>query len=257
MTRSIFTQTLKEQRRGLIGWSIALFAVPMVYVPSYSTFSEQNLDVEGGIYDAMGISDMASAAGYLQSTMFTLIGPLLLLIFAITFAARTAAQEESGTLDLLLAQPVSRTKALAQRLAALTVQVAIASAVFGMSIVLGVQAGDLGVPAGNVAAAVAGVGLLALVFGTITLLVGALTGRRGPAIGLAAVVAVASYFANNVAGMSDDTEGLRYASPFHYATGSEPLTSGWDLGYLAVLVAVAIAAAGVALTSFNRRDLAV
>ncbi|THV32860.1 ABC transporter permease subunit [Glycomyces buryatensis] len=259
MTRSIFTQTLKEQRRGLIGWSIALFAVPMMYVPSYESFAEQGaLDMEGGgIYDAMGMGDFNTAAGYLDSTMFSLMGPLLLLIFAITFGARTASQEESGTLDLILAQPVSRTKVLAQRFAALTVQTAIVTGVFGAAILAGASAGNMDLPAGNILAAVVGTGLLALAFGAITQMVGALTGHRASAIGISAIIAVAGYFANNLGGMDPDTEWLRYLSPFYYATGDSPLTNGWNLGLIAVLVILPMATLALSLSTFNRRDLAV
>ncbi|WP_026929719.1 ABC transporter permease subunit [Glycomyces tenuis] len=259
MTRTIFTQTLKEQRRGLIGWSIALFAVPMMYVPGYSTFAEQGvLDIEGGgIYDAMGLSDFASAAGYLNSTMYTLLGPMLLLIMAISFGSRSAAQEESGTLDLILAQPVGRTALIAQRFAALAVQVLVATAVFGVAILIGAASGDLGVPAGNILAATAALGLLALAFGALSQLAGAATGKRGVAIAAAAVLAVVAYFANNLAVMSADTERLRYASPFYYVTGGSPLTDGWQVGDLAVLTAIPLATTVVALACFNRRDLAV
>ena len=257
MTRSIFTQTVKEQRRGLIGWSIALFAVSMIYVPSYSTFAEQGLSAEGGIYDVMGMSDMASAAGYLNSTMFALIGPLLLLIFAITFGARSAAQEENGTLDLLLAQPISRTKVIAQRFAALAFQTLVLTAVLATAVLVGASAGDLGIPAGNILAAVAALGLLALVFGALTQLAGAVTGHRGSAIGIAAIVGLAAYLANNLGAMSESTEWLRYASPFYYVNGSSPLINGWDAAHLSVLAIIPIVAVAIALTSFNRRDLAV
>jgi ABC-2 type transport system permease protein len=186
-----------------------------------------------------------------------LLGPLLLLIMAIAFGTRTAAQEESGTLDLILAQPVGRSSLIAQRFAALAVQVLIATTVFGSAVLLGAASGDLGVPASNILAATVALGLLALVFGAIAQLTGALTGKRGLAIGAAAVVAVAAYFANNLGALSEATEGLRYASPFYYVTGGSPLTEGWQAGHLLVLALIPLAATAIALTSFNRRDLAV
>ncbi|NNH71214.1 ABC transporter permease subunit [Nocardia uniformis] len=261
MTRSVFTQTLEEQRRGLIGWSIALFAVPMIYVPSYSTFKEQGtLDniKGGGIYDALGMGDVGgAAAGYLHSTMFALMGPLLMVIFAITFAGRSASQEESGTLDLLLAQPISRTGLLLQRFAALAAQTAIVTTIFGLSVLVGAQSANMEIPAGNILAAAAGVGLLALTVGGVTLLVGAATGRRTLTLGVAALVAAAGYLANNLGAMSDGAGWLRKLSPFYYAIGDSPLMNGWNIGYLGVLVVLIAAAVGVALALFDRRDLAV
>ncbi|MBF6135126.1 ABC transporter permease subunit [Nocardia otitidiscaviarum] len=259
MTRSVFTQTLKEQRRGLIGWSIALFAVPMIYVPSYSTFKEQGaLDIEGGgFYDALGMGDFGTATGYLESTMFALMGPLLLLIFVITFATRTAAQEDSGTLDLLLAQPIGRANLLLQRCAALAAQTAVVVTVFGLAVLAGAASADMGIPAGNILAAVAGLGLLTLTVGAITLLAGAATGHRGTALAVAALVAVLGYLANNLGGMIDGAQWLRRLSPFYYAGGDSPLVNGWNIGYLAVLAVLVAIAVGLSLAAFDRRDLAV
>jgi ABC-2 type transport system permease protein len=52
---------------------------------------------------------LTNATGFLQSMMFSTLRLLLMVIFAVTFAGRSATQEENGVLDLLLAQPVSRT----------------------------------------------------------------------------------------------------------------------------------------------------
>ncbi|WP_406279694.1 ABC transporter permease subunit [Nocardia sp. NBC_00881] len=255
MKRSVFTQTLKEQRRGLIGWSIAIAVVPMVYLPSFQSLKKQgsldNLE-QNGIYDAMGIGDFASATGFLHSMIFSLMGLLLMLIFAVTFAARSVGQEENGTLDLLLAQPVARMSLLGQRFAALAVQTALVATVLTWSVVAGANAGGMDVPAGNIIAASTGLGLLALVVGTITLLVGAVTGKRSTTLGFASLVALVGYLANNLG-----ADWVRKLSPFYYAVGDSPVINGWNVAHLVVLAAVAAAAVALALTAFDHRDLAV
>ncbi|MFI9511186.1 ABC transporter permease subunit [Nocardia sp. NPDC052566] len=260
MKRSVFTQTLKEQRRGVIGWSIGLALVPMIYLPNFPSLKEQgSLDniKQNKLYDAMGMSDFASATGFLQSMVYSLMGSLLLLIFAVTFAARSAAQEDNGTLDLLLAQPISRIGLLAQRFAALAVQTGIVTGVFTLSVLAGANAGQMNIPAGHIVAGAAGLGLLALGVGAITLMMGAITGKRSLTLGLASLVALAGYLANNLGGMFDGTEWLRKLSPFYYAVGASPLTNGWNAAHLAVLAAVVALALGIALAAFDRRDLAV
>ncbi|MEV6276222.1 ABC transporter permease subunit [Nocardia sp. NPDC051832] len=259
MTRSIFTQTLTEQRRGLIGWSVGLAIVPMLYLPSYQSLKEQgSLDIQQNkMYEAMGLSDFASATGYLNATVFSLMGLILLLIFAVTFAARSVTQEENGMLDLLLAQPINRISLLAQRFAALAVQTAIVTTILLLSVMAGASQGKMDIPAGNIAAASVGLGLLALVVGAITLLVGAVTGKRALTLGLASLVAVGGYLANNLGGMSESTEWLRKLSPFYYANGDSPLVNGFNILHLTVLVVLAAAALAAALGAFDRRDLAV
>ncbi|WP_330256686.1 ABC transporter permease [Nocardia sp. NBC_00565] len=254
MTRSVFTQTLKEQRRGLISWSIGFVVVPMMYLPSYQSLKEQgSLDIkQNTMYEAMGVSNFASASGYLNATVYSLMGLLLMLIFAVTFAGRSVAQEENGTLDLLLAQPVDRITLLLQRFAALTVQITVATAVLTSGVLIGADQGGLDVPTGNILAASAGLGLLSLVVGTITLLVGAGTGKRSLTLGSASLVAVAGYLANNLGG-----DLVRKLSPFYWANGGAPLVTGWNGMHLVVLAAVAAAALALALGAFDRRDLAV
>ncbi|WP_063824865.1 ABC transporter permease [Nocardia pseudovaccinii] len=254
MTRSVFTQTLTEQRRGLIGWSIGFAVIPMMYLPSYQSLKEQgSLDIkQNTMYEAMGVSDFASASGYLNATVFSLMGLLLMLIFAVTFASRSVAQEENGILDLLLAQPINRMNLLLQRFAALAVQITIATTVLTLSVIAGAEQGRLEVSTGNIVAASAGLGLLALVVGAITLLIGAVTGKRSVTLGSASLIAVAGYLANNLGG-----DFVRKLSPFYWANGGAPLVHGWNGIHLVVLVVVAAVALVLALAAFDRRDLAV
>ncbi|WP_433633002.1 ABC transporter permease subunit [Nocardia sp. CA-120079] len=254
MTRSVFTQTLTEQRRGLIGWSIGFAVIPMMYLPSYQSLKEQgSLDIEQNtMYEAMGISDFASASGYLNATVYSLMGLLLMLIFTVTFASRSVTQEENGILDLLLAQPINRMNLLLQRFAALAVQTAIATTVLTLSVIAGAEQGGLEVPTGNIVAASAGLGLLALAIGATTLLIGAATGKRSVTLGSASLIAVAGYLANNLGG-----DFVRKLSPFYWAKGGAPLVHGWNGIHLVVLVVVAAVALVPALAAFDRRDLAV
>ena len=62
-----------------------------------------------------GEIDFASGAGFLHSRFFAFLGPLLLMVFTITFASRTlAGEEKEGTLELVLATPVPRRSVIAR-----------------------------------------------------------------------------------------------------------------------------------------------
>lgn len=55
------------------------------------------------------VGDITSPEGFLRAEVFSFLLPLLLLIFAIGFGARSiAGEEEEKTLDLVLATPISR-----------------------------------------------------------------------------------------------------------------------------------------------------
>lgn len=259
MTSSVYTQTLKEQKRALIGWTIDMAIVPLMYLPSYQSLKDQgSLNIkQSSLYDAMGMGDFASAAGYLHSTIFALMGLLLIVIFAVTMGSRSATQEESGTLDLILAQPISRASLIRQRFAALATQIVIVTGALGLSVLAGASAGKMDIPAGNILAAVTGLGLLGLAVAALTQLVGAVTGRRAQTLGFAALLVLGGYLANSLAGIVEGASWLKNLSPFYYAVGDSPLVNGWNAGHLAVLGVLAAVAVGLSLTVFDRRDLAV
>lgn len=183
---------------------------------------------------------------------------MLLIMFAATSGARAiAGDEEAGTLDLLLAHPVSRTRLVLERFGALVASIALLGSLVWAATLAAIAGAGIGIGAGRITAATLGLTLLAVAFGAIALTVGAISGRRGPVLGVTAALAVAAYLAYSFAPQVDGLEGLRNLSPFHYYLGADPLRTGFHLGHLAVLVAIPLALLGIALWSFNRRDIAV
>lgn len=197
-----------------------------------------------------------SGAGYLGSELFSFMIPLLLLVAAIRNGAGTlAGEEERGTLELLLAHPVSRTRVASQKLAAMVTEIAGLGFVLWIALWVGAHATNMGIPAGRLAAAVADAAALALVFGSIAFLVGASTGRKAIASGLAAVTAVAAYLVNSLAALVPGLRTVQKASPYYHYAVSDPLRHGLAADHLLALMAVAAIAAGVGLVLFARRDL--
>jgi ABC-2 type transport system permease protein len=187
----------------------------------------------------------------------SLLGPILLLVFVTVNGARLiAGQEEDGTLELELTVPVFRRRLLVERLVALWVGVTfLVAALTAVAIVL-VAALDPDVRPDRLLAGCTGPLLLVLGFGTLTLGGGAATGRRSIALGLAGGLAVTS-FALNAIGPTIDAGWMTAVSPFGWYLESDPLVEGFDLGRLALLAVPPVAAAGIALTVFDRPDLAV
>lgn len=258
MLRNVFAKTLWDQRRSLGWWSLGLVAVVAVYVLPYRQYLASGVlsNSDNALYEALGYD--ATPAGYLQGTVFALLGPLLVLMMAVTSGTRAiAGDEEAGTLDLLLAHPVSRTRLVAERLGALAAAVAWLGLVIWAATVAAGIAADLGVGAGRIAAATAGLVLLGLGFGSVALAAGALNGRRGLALGVTAAAAVAAYLAWTLAPQVEALAGIERWSPFSWYLGGDPLRSGPDLGHLALLAVVPLIMGGLALWSLNRRDIAV
>ena len=131
MLRNVFTKTLWDTRRSLLGWALAISAVAATYAAFWPTVKTPQMQQALGNYpqavlEAFNYNDLTSPAGYLGSSVYGLLIPLLVAVFAIAYGTRAiASDEEAGTLELLLAHPVSRTRLALQRFAALTAALAL------------------------------------------------------------------------------------------------------------------------------------
>jgi ABC-2 type transport system permease protein len=204
-----------------------------------------------------GAVDYSTAAGYLGIELFSLMVPLLLLVAAIgTGAGTIAGEEERGTLELLLANPVSRTRVVLEKTVALLIELGGLGVVLWLALWVGALAADIEISAGHLAAATLSAVLLALAYGAIAVLLGAATGKRTVAIGLTAAAAVAAYLVNGLAPLVHGLEVPQKLSPFYHYAGGDPLRNGASFVHMGVLVAIAVVATALAPWFFSRRDVA-
>lgn len=252
---------LHDQRRSLIWWSLAVAAVTTMYTSFYPTIGatkfEVMLDAMPAFARAMGFDAMVSAAGYINMTVFSLLGAILVLTFAIGAGARMiAGDEESGVLELDLAASVSRTHVYRERLAVLWLTVGLlVLSICAMLLVLS-AALDLELAVANVVAAGTSLIVFTGTLGTLAYGVGAATGRRAHGLGAASGLAVTAYLFSYI-GPLIDAPWMETVSPFSWYVGNDPLVNGFDWGGLALLAALAVAAAVAGLWRFGRRDLKV
>lgn len=262
MLPALVRKTWRDDRRAIIGWAVGIGAFTTIYTSFYSAFQgaaelKQNA-LPQGMLDFLGVADMLTPAGYLQATVFSLVGPLLLVMAAITLAARTIARpEEDGGIELLLANPLSRRSFATQRLAATGSALTLIALVPWLLLIIIVPAIGMDVPLANVSAASAGLLALVWCFAGIAFLIGAATGKRGNVLAIAGVIAVATYMARAISNMTDSLGWLKWLSPFHYFIGADPLHSGWHPAHFAVLVLATAATAAIGVFLFDRRDVGV
>jgi ABC-2 type transport system permease protein len=261
-TFAVFGGVLRGQRRSLIGWAIALTAVCAVYVSFYPLIGEEQMqDMAGMIPDdlaaAMGYDRLGDATGYLTATIYGLLGPALLLVFAIGAGARLlAGNEEDGTLELELTYPVARRTVYLERLLGLWASIAILVALTSLVSWLLVLALDLDVAGAGILAGALGLLLLTAAMGTVAYAVGAATGRRVLGLASGAGLAVAAYMADAI-GPLVGADWVTAVSPWSWYLAEDPLANGIDpVGYV-LLAALAGVAAGLGLLRIDRRDLGV
>jgi ABC-2 type transport system permease protein len=254
---SMFTKTLWDNRRIFTVWALTTGLLAMLYASFYPQITE---DAMANVPEAMrgfGFDDASTAAGYLEGAVFGLLIPLLATFYgAATGARMISADEESGYLDLLLAHPISRTRLLLHRLAALAVgALAIAAVVLAAMLAVRSSAHLDTISVGNFAAQAVSLLLLALLFGALATGIGAATGRpRAVVFGATAGLGVLTYALNGFAPQTG-ADWLRYLTPFHYYIGGAPLTNGLNIGDAAVLAAATVVITAAGAWRLRHRDL--
>jgi beta-exotoxin I transport system permease protein len=264
MLRSVFGKTLRDQRRSLLGWTVAITAVGVIYAAFWPLMVSPEMKAAMNAFppellEILGYTDITSPVGYVGSTTFGLLGPALIIVFAAAVGGSAiAGEEEAGRLDLTLAHPVSRWSVALQRFAAIVVEMLLVGAVLGLALVAISGPAEFGeLSAANLMAASLHLAVLGILFGALALGVGAATGRRSLVYGAVAVVAIGGFLGNNLGPMVDELAWLRDISPFHFYSGGVPLRNGLQLGNLATLGAASAMLVVVGGLLFDRRDVAV
>lgn len=254
---------LRDQRRALIGWGIGLSAMVLMYSsfwPSVRDNADQFASYLENLPDALrsviGELSLGTPVGYLQSELFSFMGPALILVFAIGAGARSlAGEEEQGTLDLLVVTPITRRMIVLQKFAAMALTALGLGVVLWISAVVVGRLFGLDVAIPDIAAATLHLLLLGVAFGAIAMFLGAWRGRRALALGITSALAVGTFILNAFAPTVDGFAWAARLSPFFYYGDSLPLRNGLQIGHASVLVAIATVALVATVAAFDRRDL--
>jgi ABC-2 type transport system permease protein len=267
MLNSVLVKALFDRRRSIVGWAIGVAAASLFVTLLFPVIRDTPEIIDllesypEALLEVFGIDDIntyTEPSGFLQTQLFSTYVPLILLIFAIGVGVRSIAGEEAeGTLDLLLANPVSRTRIVLENAGAQVVLVVALAAVVFFAVWLTGFIFDEWVGAGEVFAAVFSAVLLALTFGFLALAAGAVTGRRGVSIAVASAAAVATFIFTGIAPVVDGLNWLERLSPFFYYLDHKPLTNGIHWGHAAILATLVLVFLGVAVWGFRRRDVGV
>lgn len=264
MLRNVFAKTLRDESRPLLWWAIGIAALTLYLLAFYPTVRDNPSYAEllKAMPDSMKamlnlVEDPTTPAGYVNAEFLGLTGPLLFMISAIAQGAHAiAGEEEHGTLDLLLANPVPRAKVVIEKFYAICVVVGMLGLLVWLLLWLGGTVVRMHLGTGNLAAAVVNMMLLGLFFGALALCIGGASGKRGLSIGLAAAVGIVSFVWNSTTSTVDAMKPWRVISPFYHYLAGEPLRRGFDAEHAAVLVAGTLIFLAFAVIAFDRRDLA-
>lgn len=260
MFGTVFGKSLRDQRRGFIGWSVGVVATVAVMAAIWPSFSDVDISSLVQQYpEAMqrlfDLDSFASAAGYLNVELYSMVLPAVFIIYAVGRGARlTAGDETDGTLELVVTMPIGRSRILLEKAAALAVVTAALAVVLWASSVIVSATLDLGVPVRDLTFGAVAMFLIGVEFGLLAFAAGAVTGNRAVALGTGGVAAVAAYLLYVIGKIEDSVEPFLVLSPFEQALRGGPVGPGLALVALWMPL-VGIVALAVAVPVFHRRDL--
>ena len=264
MNRALLVHTWRAQRLKLVvvcvGLAIWSALLPIVYGTFGQTFRSI---IDSGLIPKQlmqfGGGDIFSLSGAMALGAIHPISLILNSIFAAGFATSSVAGErQRGTLEVLLARPLSRQ----------TVYVTLLVAVLGFigaAVAASLVGSTIGAAIGGVASELVPARLpffwlnAVLLFGAIAavgLAASVSFDRLTPAIGLTVGFTVISYFLEVLGTLWPDAQGLQPYSVFHYFDAKQVLEGNVVVGNFVILAAVAAVAIGWAIVEFPRRDLA-
>lgn len=264
MLSNAFLKTLRDQRISGSLWLAGMLAITAYVVFLFPVIAEQAEELNKLIENlpeailalAGGVIDYSTLNGFLAAEFFSILGPIIFLVYAVIHGSGTiAGEEERGTLALLLANPISRTRLLLHKAAAIVAALVTGAMTLWLGLIAWAAIAGIEIGAWKVFQGCLSIALLGIFFGMLSLAVGAATGRRGISSGVALAAGVATYLVNAFAPLISWLEPGRLATPFYYYGGSGPVLRGLNPLHVVVLLAASAALLAVAVWAFERRDL--
>jgi ABC-2 type transport system permease protein len=259
---NLMIHEIKSRWIAILGWGFSLILFGAIYISIFPGLFEQLTDLKDlPIYKIAGMH-LGSIEGYIASVVLAYIPVLVGIYCIITSTTTLAGEEDNGTLELIVAMPLSRWQILTAKALALTVVVLILMiiAAIGNTVLLEVIPFNTPInitPFGFFVALISSLPLVVALI-MIGIFLGAILPNRRMAAMVMTVYFIASYFGENVAGMVKSLEPIRYFSLFNYYNTTETIfTQGVQLSDTIILLGVAAVFYVLALIFFKRRNITV
>jgi ABC-2 type transport system permease protein len=261
MSLAIFVQTLKDKAKGT-GLAVLLILVFVTYMvmmfPEVSKMAGLEDIINSPAVQALlgKAADFTTFDGLMSTEAFMILGLVICGYVGFLSASFLAGEIEMKTIDLLLAQPVTRIRLVVARYGALIPVIILLMLAILASIYVGTQYMSIEASYGWFAYALVCLGAFTLAFGAISLFVSAIMsdGRAAALVSLGLLFVM--YFMETIGQSVEKLDVVRSLSLFHYARYSDMLVyHNFSYGNLGILVAVAIVFLGLAAFAFRRRDI--
>jgi ABC-2 type transport system permease protein len=263
---TIFRYALKRSAGTILVWGLGLFFIAWPVVLAYDVVQKEQDKIKEVarnfqfFFGAMGadLDRITHPSEYLTMRFFSYM-PLILGIFAIlSGSGLTAVDEEKGTLDLILAHPVSRTSTFLGRFMAmlLTLLIILVMSWAGMNVWMSrthlrnqITPAQLGLPYLSLLAEL-------LFFATLAMLLSLIMPSRRQAATAGGVILVGSFFITMFSRLDPSLDRLARFSPLNYYQSGQAIL-GLNGFWLVGLLVAAACHTFLAWYLFEQRDIRV
>jgi ABC-2 type transport system permease protein len=262
-----YRYNLSRLRGQIIGWGIGLFLLGLLLVPFFDSFAqdqqalEQMLEIYPEEFTAFfgDFTAFATPEGFLDIEFFSYM-PLILGIFSVLAGSGLiAGDEESGRLDLIMSHPIRRFTLLGARIGALVTATLAICVIAWLGIVIPMEMFSelMDIPLDKVLLPFISLAAVVLLFSAVSLLFSLLLPSRRMAAMMGGLVLVASFFLTGLSGLIEELSQAAKFSPINYYQGGGPMTEPMEWGWVAGLVAVAVAFYALSFVLYQRKDIRV
>ena len=263
-----FRKVLWDRRRSVWAWggglgllSLAMFSAWPALAQDADALAALVTSMPREVFVMFGMTNpeaIVTPAGFVSSRSYQSVGPIVVIFFCVRGVSMALIRQEvSGVLDLVLAQPSSRSRIVASKLAAVALSAGLVVLIPTVVALAADRQWETGLGVGSILAAGAGLYLLGLFFAGLALLLWGVKGTSLPAVRIAGIAALATFLMNGLGALADGLRPIRLISPFYWYFGDDPpLAKDFEPAYF-LLLAGTVATAWLAIARFRQRDTSI
>jgi ABC-2 type transport system permease protein len=260
---TLFSRKLYKNGLMILGWGLGLALLGYFLFDIYESMFGMNIDLKqmlAAFPEEMlaffgGDVDIFDPAGFIHLEFFSYIQVILGIVMVSGATGLIVKKEEEGSLELILAQPVSRSAVFWSQLAALILTLVLILVITWGGFALGLASTDsFDLDQGQLVRPFISLFAVLLLFLSLALLLSMILPTSGAASMVSNLVLIASFFITSLAQIEDRLAGLNRFSPMRYYQGGMAL-SGLDYQYLLFLLGISAVFISLAWLLFEKRDL--